>query len=73
MVSRDDLFSVSPQSDSTGADSPVNQQTVIEEYGKTFMSLIDNVLPTQSFWANGVNVVITPLNQGTIICMYLYL
>merc|ERR1712223_1491189 len=29
MVSRDDLFSVSPQSDSTGADSPVNQQTVI--------------------------------------------
>ena len=37
--------------------------STIEEYGNTFISLISNVLPTQTFCANGLNVVITPLNE----------
>ena len=35
----------------------------IEEYGNTFISLISNVIPTQTFCANGLNVMITPLNE----------
>ena len=37
--------------------------STIEKYGNTFISLISNVLPTQTFCANGLNVVITPLNE----------
>ena len=49
----------------TDSTSKENDQPLatIEEYGNTFISLISNVIPTQTFCANGLNVMITPLNE----------
>ena len=35
----------------------------IEEYGNTLISLIRNLIPTQMFCANGLNMMITPVNE----------
>ena len=35
----------------------------IEEYANIFISLMKNIIPTQTFCANGLNLTITPLNE----------
>ena len=37
--------------------------STIEEYGKTCINLTSNIIPTQKSSANGLSMVITPLNE----------
>ena len=66
MVSTSDTpISSDPDLLATDSTSKDQSLTTIKEYGNTLTSLISNSIPSKIFCANGIDLIITPLNEGT--------
>ena len=61
----DTIHSLHPDMLASGQNSREEDQSLptIEEYGKTCINLNSNIIPTQPLCANGLNMVLTPLNE----------